>query len=141
MTTPHKQAVGLVQPLWLKKLWFGGVCLFCLLLGLMIVDLDNYETWAAIPMLLLLIGYHFLLGLNVANVYKYGEDILVEHALRGEFLIPKEEIVAVKAGWMLNKVSFSYTSFWFFRAAGFFKAMLLAQEKEYEAGLQQVLRS
>lgn len=141
MTTSHKQAVGQVQPLSLKKLSFGGVCLFCLFIALRIVDFDNYETWAAVPMLLLLIGYYFLLDLNVANVYKCGDDILVEHALRGEFLIPKEEVVAVKASWPLHKVSFSYTSFWFLPATGLFKAMLLAQEKDYEAGLQKFLES
>jgi hypothetical protein len=140
MAPPHKQAVGQVQPLWLKKLSFGGVCLFCLLIGVLILDPDNDETWAALPMLLPLIGYHFLLGLNVANVYKYGDDILVEHAWRGEFLFPKDEVVAVKAGYWLNKVSFADTSFWFSHAPGYTKAMLLAQEKEYEAGLLQVLK-
>lgn len=139
--SPQMQAIGGVQPLWLKKLSFGGVCLFGLLIALMIVDVDNYKTWAAVPMLLLLIGYYFLLGFNVANIYKYGDNVLVEHALRGEFLIPKQEVIGVKAGWLLNQVSFSHTSFRFFHASGFFKAMLLAQEKEYEAGLTQLLKS
>ena len=139
--TPQKQAIGGVQPLWLKKLSFGGVCLLGLFIASLIVDVDNYQTWAALPLVLLLIGYYFLLGLNVANVYKYGDDVLVEHALKGEFLISKAEVVGVKAGWLLNKVTFSHASFQFFHASGFFKAMLLAQEKEYEAGLTHSLKS
>ncbi|MBU6123083.1 hypothetical protein [Hymenobacter siberiensis] len=139
--SPEKKPVGVEQPLVLKKISFGVVCAFCGLIALMIFDSDNYKTWFSVPMILVVVSYYYFMGLNVSNVYKYGGRILVEHAVEGEFIYEKDELLAVKSALLFNKLCFADRTFYIFHSAGFMKALFLAGEKNYEQDIMRDLRS
>ncbi len=137
-STP-KTPIGFEQPMLLKKMYFGFVCVFCGLISLLIFNLDNYETWLSIPMALLLVVYYYYLTLNISNLYKYGDSIIVEHAIKGEFTFDKNELTDVKSNLFFDNIYFNEIKFSIFHSSGYTRASFLAGEKEYEQKIKQIL--
>ena len=91
-------------------------------------------------MILVVVVYHYFMGLNVSNVYKYGDHILVEHAFKGAFVYDKHELLAVKSTLLFKKLCFTDDrTFYLFHSARFIKALFLAGEKDYEQDIKRDL--